>query len=121
MQRLRQDIEGQAASVRDSQAAMSKDICSMKEAMQTAVAGMASSLGAYGRAVVGAGGSNGNGACHNEAAGGAAGSLFNGEATSSTQASGDFLISAAGFGRNAVSLPPLGGKHNAKQGNGYKR
>ena len=51
LQRLRADMEAQAAAVRESQAAIARDAGAMRDALQASLSGMAASVGAYGRQV----------------------------------------------------------------------
>ena len=52
MQRLRQEIEGQASSVRESQATISRDVAGMREGLQAALTGFAGSIAAYSRNII---------------------------------------------------------------------
>ena len=56
MQRLRQDIEGQAAGIASSHVAASRDTSAMRDSLQAALAGIVASVGAYGRSVAMVGG-----------------------------------------------------------------
>ena len=63
MQRLRQEIEGQASSVRESQATISRDVAGMREGLQAALTGFAGSIAAYSRNIIV--GANGSGSASN--------------------------------------------------------
>ena len=110
MQRLRQEIEGQAASVRESQATISRDVAGMREGLQAALTGFAGSIAAYSRNIIV--GANGSGASN-----GSGDSASSPSLTSKRQSQGHkglqgdggtFSPSGAAVARSPSALPQLG-------------
>ena len=107
MQRLRQEMEGQASVVRESQAAISRDVGAMREGLQAALTGFAGSIAAYGRTLAANGGGLVTGG-----RGGQVGSSADAMVSSPSGASSG-TSGGRGNAMNQTVLPPLTGVKQA--------